>query len=156
MSEAVETPTIHTSILYDAATNALASDASSDNTYSKMTTASFPHESKSSFYAELKQVELLIKKEYKITTMPIAWRSAKSIVLTAMMLALPFSDANGLMIGKTAMQAAIKAEKKPKIVISNYEEINKKIQEIALLIPSISPSYMSVVKTALQKLIDLC
>jgi len=105
------TEAIHTSALYEAATNALASDASSDNTWTKMVTASFPHLDDVSFKKELRLVEKQIKSEYKIGSMPVAWRGAKSIVLACMTLGIAMTDSNGVILGKTAMQAAIKSKK---------------------------------------------
>jgi hypothetical protein len=105
------TEEIHKSALYEAATNALASDASSDNTWTKMVTASFVHVDASTFKRELRLVEKQIKAEYKIGSMPVAWRGAKSIVLASMLLGISLTDANGVIKGKTAVQAAIKGKK---------------------------------------------
>ena len=48
---------LHESLLYDAATNSLASDASSDNCWTKMVTASFANSEHHAFAKELKEVE---------------------------------------------------------------------------------------------------
>ena len=96
-------------MLYEAATNALASDASGENTWTKMVTASFVHGSdKTAFYKELRTVEKQIKTEYALKSMPGAWRGAKSIVLAAMLKAIPLADENGLIKGKTAIQNTLK------------------------------------------------
>jgi hypothetical protein len=103
--------TTHDSALYEAATNALASEASSENTWTKMVTASFPYATRKDFEKELKAVELLIKKEYGMTSMPTSWRSAKSIVLGAMKHEISLSDDNGHIKGKSAIQEALKDHK---------------------------------------------
>lgn len=104
---------LHGSSLYEAATNALASDASSDNTFSKIALASLSFEQKD-FERELRKVERLIKTEYKLGSMPNAWRSAKSIVLACMKHGIAIQDVNGELKGKTMLQTALRAKKTTK------------------------------------------
>lgn len=99
---------LHASLLYDAATNSLASDASSDNCWTKMVTATFSNPEHHSFAKEIKEVEKLIKTEYKISSMPSPWRSAKSIVLTALRESITLTGVNGEIMGKSYIQAKIK------------------------------------------------
>ena len=145
----------HASLLYDAATNALASDASSDNTYTKMVTASFPHESSASFLTELKAVEKLIKEEYKIKAMPVAWRSAKSVVLSAMRMDIALVDSNGVLLGKSAIQAAIKAGK-PDVVDDVLTTMNKHLVWIENRMGDLDPVQRNRLKTKLEILAALC
>ena len=114
--------TTHDSALYEAATNALASEASSENTWTKMVTASFPYTTRKDFEKELKAVELLIKKEYGMTSMPTSWRSAKSIVLGAMKHEISLSDDNGHIKGKSAIQNALKAFSSQYVSCETVEE----------------------------------
>mgnify|MGYP003651267195 FL=1 len=118
---------IRGTLLYEAATNALASDASGENTWTKMVTASFAHGSdRVSFYKELRIVEKQIKTEYALKSMPGAWRGAKSIVLAAMLAAIPMADENGKIRGKTSVQDALK-EATPKIVKDVFTECKNRI-----------------------------
>ena len=104
---------VHESGLYVAASNALASDASAENTWTHMAKASFPHMTAADFMKELNEVEAVIKKEYGITSMPNPWRSSKSIILNAMRLKVNLCDANGVLLGKTAIQDILNALKDP-------------------------------------------
>ena len=54
--------TMHDSLLYDAATNSLASDVSSDNCWTKMVTAGLTVGDAKFFSKDIKAVEDLIKK----------------------------------------------------------------------------------------------
>jgi len=96
--------------LYQAATNSLASDASAENCYSKMAkeTKSYIGDFKS-FESDLKSIETRIKSEYKITSMPTAWRSAKSVLIKCMKLSIEIFDNNDTLKGKSELQAEIKA-----------------------------------------------
>ena len=107
------TDKLHESGLYEAATNSLASDASSDNTWSKMVTASMVYTDVNVFKHELRKVERLIKSEYKLKSMPTAWRSAKSVVLGALDKGIKLTDENGLILGKSAMQLLLKTSREP-------------------------------------------
>ena len=104
---------LHASLLYDAATNSLASDASSDNCWTKMVTATFSNPEHHSFAKEIKEVEKLIKAEYKISSMPSPWRSAKSIVLSALKATISLTGINGEILGKSHIQVKLKHLKTP-------------------------------------------
>ena len=94
---------IHGTQLYEAATNSLAADASSKNCWSIMATNSIGFDIKF-FSGQLKAVEKQIKEEYKLTSMPNAWRSAKSVVLGAMAKGISLKDDNDNIKGKTQVQ----------------------------------------------------
>lgn len=108
------TDVLHSTLLYEAATNALAADASGENTWTKMveyyrsTTTT-----KENFKKAIKETEDLIKKEYSLTSMPNAWRSAKSVVMGAIDKGIDLSDENGNIKGKTAIQDNLKVAKTP-------------------------------------------
>ena len=120
---------LHESLLYDAATNSLASDASSDNCWTKMVTASFANSEHHAFAKELKEVEKLIKSEYKISSMPSPWRSAKSIVLSALKESVSLTGINGEILGKSHIQIKLKH-------LKTTADINlfKKVQACCLVV----------------------
>jgi hypothetical protein len=147
---------IRGTLLYEAATNALASDASGENTWTKMVTASFAHGSdRTAFYKELRTVEKQIKTEYALKSMPGAWRGAKSIVLAAMLAAIPMADENGKIRGKTSVQDALKASvvEKPK---DPFIECKKRVEWITnnrhLLNDAETMSLVACVKILLETL----
>ncbi len=96
-------------LLYEAATNSLAADASSENCWTKMVEAYTLYGS--DLKKELKNTETRIKEEYSLTSMPNAWRSAKSVVLIALAKGINLCDDNSKIIGKTEVQNQIKASK---------------------------------------------
>ena len=98
---------LHGTLLYEAATNSLASDASANNCWSKMVECS----KEPKFVINLKDIERQIKEEYKLTTMPNAWRSAKSVVLGALAQGVSLIDENGNIIGKTEIQNKLISKK---------------------------------------------
>ena len=120
---------LHESLLYDAATNSLASDASSDNCWTKMVTASFGNPEYSSFQKELKEIEKLIKSEYKLSSMPSPWRSAKSVVLSALKESISLTGVNGEILGKSHIQVLLKHLKSPTDV-----NLFKKVQASCLIV----------------------
>lgn len=97
--------------LYQAATNSLASDASSENCYSKMAneTNGYCGDYKS-FERDLKSIEVRIKSEYKITSMPSAWRSAKSVLVKCMKGGVAIFNSNDTLKGKTELQNELKTD----------------------------------------------
>ena len=99
------------STLYAAATESLVSDASATSTFEKMIAAAFTHSSVETFTKDLKDTEKQIKKDFDISSMPGPWRSAKSVIHTAMKLSIKLIDDNGSYVGKTFLQNKI-AEKK--------------------------------------------
>ena len=100
-------------ILYTAAKNSLAADASTENCWSLLVRDS--KELRGSIYKDTKEaiiaMEFRIKEEYKMEVMPNAWRSAKSVLLGALKLGLPLEDENGVFFGKSAMQRLIREAK---------------------------------------------
>ena len=94
--------------LYEAATNSLAAEASSDNTWKKMVMTALTFAEVDAFKVELAAVEARIKEEYDLTFMPNPWRSAKSVVLNAMTHGLNLLDSNAEPKGKTAVQMELK------------------------------------------------
>ena len=146
---------LHDSELYQAATNALASDASSENTWTKMVTASFPYYDKHSFLKELKIIEKLVKEEYKISTMPTAWRSAKSVVLNCLGLGIALQDENGTIKGKSLLQKAIK-DSKPEVTKNILESFTTYIDWMSKNLSGLEKTDKKLVKAGLQKLLEEC
>ena len=146
---------LHDSELYQAATNALASDASSENTWTKMVTASFPYYEKNSFLKELKIIEKLVKEEYKISTMPTAWRSAKSVVLNCLGLGIALQDENGTIKGKSLLQKAIK-DSKPEVTKNILESFTTYIDWMSKNLSGLEKTDKKLVKAGLQKLLEEC
>jgi hypothetical protein len=99
------------STLYTAATEALVSDASATSTFEKMISVAFTHSTADTFSQEIKDTEKHIKKDFEISSMPGPWRSAKSVVLSAMRLSISLIDDNGGFVGKTFLQNKIKEAK---------------------------------------------
>ena len=145
---------IRGTLLYEAATNALASDASNENTWTKMVTASFAHSGdRVAFYKELKTVEKQIKKEYGLKAMPGAWRGAKSIVLAAMLQGIVMADENGKIKGKTAIQELIKALI-PEKVIDPYMESVKKIDWVQTMVSMLDSDQQRVLRDQVKNLFE--
>ena len=118
------------STLYAAATESLVSDASATSTFEKMIAAAFTHSSVETFTKDLKDTEKQIKKDFDISAMPGPWRSAKSVIHTAMKLSIKLIDDNGSYVGKTFLQNKIKELKVPKEEISAEDYANKVIKNL--------------------------
>ena len=111
--------------LYAAATESLVSDASATSTFEKMIQVAYTHSTVDTFTKELKDTEKLIKKDFEISSMPGPWRSAKSVIHTAMKLNISLVDDNGSYCGKTYLQNKIKEAKPDKEEITNQQYIDK-------------------------------
>ncbi|CAB4170046.1 hypothetical protein UFOVP907_47 [uncultured Caudovirales phage] len=105
----MSTPVLST--LYAAATESLVSDASATSTFEKMISVAFTHGTLETFAKELHETEKLIKKDFEVSSMPSPWRSAKSVVTSAMKMKIGLIDDNGGFFGKTALQNKIKEMK---------------------------------------------
>ena len=125
------------STLYAAATESLVSDASATSTFEKMISVAFTHGTIETFSKDLRDTEKQIKKEFEVTSMPGPWRSAKSVIQTAMKLKLGLVDDNGGYLGKTNLQNQIK---KLKTIVSKEpltsEEYGNKIIKMLMTIPA--------------------
>jgi hypothetical protein len=114
------------STLYAAATEALVSETSATSTFEKMIQVAFTHSSIETFAKEVQETERQIKKEFEIGSMPGPWRSAKSVIHSAMKLSLGLVDDNGGFYGKTYLQNKIKEMKtKTKEVVTPDAYVNK-------------------------------
>ena len=122
MEKQVETTS---SPLYAAATESLVSDASATSTFEKMIQVAYTHSTVDTFTKELKDTEKLIKKDFEISSMPGPWRSAKSVIHTAMKIGISLVDDNGSYCGKTYLQNKIKETRPDKEEITNQEYIDK-------------------------------
>ena len=117
------------STLYAAATEALVSDASATSTFEKMIQVAFTHSTEETFAKDIKTTEKLIKKEFEVGSMPGPWRSAKSVIQSAMKLGIGLVDDNGGYCGKTYLQNKIKEMKTGvKEPVTNEEYSNKIIK----------------------------
>jgi len=116
--------------LYAAATESLVSDASATSTFEKMIQVAFTHSSVETFAKELKDTERAIKKDFEVSSMPGPWRSAKSVIHSAMNLGIALVDDNGSYIGKTALQSKIKAAKPVKTDVSVSEYVTQLIDKM--------------------------
>jgi len=116
--------------LYAAATESLVSDASATSTFEKMIQVAFTHSSVETFAKELKDTERAIKKDFEVSSMPGPWRSAKSVIHSAMNLGIALVDDNGSYIGKTALQSKIKAAKPVKTDVSINEYVTQLIDKM--------------------------
>jgi hypothetical protein len=111
--------------LYAAATESLVSDASATSTFEKMIQVAYTHSTVDTFTKELKDTEKLIKKDFERSSMPGPWRSAKSVIHTAMKLSISLVDDNGSYCGKTYLQNKIKEAKPDKEEVTNQQYIDK-------------------------------
>lgn len=111
--------------LYAAATESLVSDASATSTFEKMIQVAYTHSTVDTFTKELKDTEKLIKKDFEISSMPGPWRSAKSVIHTAMKIGISLVDDNGSYCGKTYLQNKIKEAKPDKEEVTNQQYIDK-------------------------------
>ena len=99
-------------LLYTAATESLVAEQSGNNVYEKMMSYAIGLSSDYGlFMKDIKSTEKQIKTDFGITSMPNPWRSAKSVISSAMKLKIPLYDNNGNFKGKTSLQLAIKALK---------------------------------------------
>jgi len=124
-------PSGGSSILYEAATESLVSDTSATSTFEKMIQEAFTHSSVDTFTQEIKETERQIKKDFEVSAMPGPWRSAKSVIQSAMKLGIGLVDDNGSYLGKTALQSKIKALKPVKTELTNEEYATKVCNLIA-------------------------
>ena len=111
------------STLYTAATESLVSDQAVNSTFEKMLRVAYTHAGVETFVKEVKETEAKIKKDFEITSMPGPWRSAKSVVFSAMRLGISLIDSNGQCHGKTFLQNKIKEMKsgdKPEVTLEEY------------------------------------
>ena len=99
---------ITTSTLYAAATESLVSETSATSTFEKMIHVAFTHSTSETFGKELRETEKQIKKDFEVSSMPGPWRSAKSVIQTAMKSGVSLVDDNGGFYGKTYLQNKIK------------------------------------------------
>ena len=111
--------------LYAAATESLVSDASATSTFEKMIQVAYTHSTVETFTKELKDTEKQIKKDFEIKSMPGPWRSAKSVIHSAMKLGISLVDDNGTYCGKTFLQNKIKEKKPEKEEVTNQQYIDK-------------------------------
>lgn len=118
------------STLYTAATESLVADASATSTFEKMIAVAFTYTSVEDFVKEVKETEKQIRKDFDISSMPGPWRSAKSVIHTAMKLSIKLIDDNGSYVGKTFLQNKIKELKTPKEELTSEEYANKVIKNL--------------------------
>jgi hypothetical protein len=111
--------------LYEAATESLVSDASAVSTFEKMITVGHSHATVETFAAELHATEKQIRKEFEVSHMPGPWRSAKSVIVSAMKMGIPLKDDNGVFCGKTFLQNKIRDMKAPKPEVTKEMYVDK-------------------------------
>ena len=140
---------VRESSLYEAATNALASEASSDNVWTRMVTASFVYPDITLFKHELRKVERLIKSEYILKSMPASWRSAKSVCLAAMARGLKLTDENGLILGKSGIQLALKISKES---LDPYHRVVGAVSILKKCLPECAEDQKRAVRVALLEI----
>jgi len=105
---------IDKSLLYQAAVDSLVSDRTSNDTWEKV--ARFAHAQMQNgslvdydaVAQSFKEIELQIKGEYGVSTMPSAWRSAKSIAIKALAHRINVMDQEGKVLGKTHVTSLVK------------------------------------------------
>ena len=146
---------LHSSLLYDAATNSLASEASGDNCWTKMATASFGFTDSKEFAKELKAVEKLIKTEYKLKSMPNPWRSAKSVVLGAMQNLIQLTDSNGEILGKSTIQTKIKLAKEV-LDVDGLQRCISACNSIRKYLLTLTPADKESLKLHVEEIYKLC
>lgn len=116
--------------LYEAGVQSLVSEESATNVYQMIA-----KESKgftfSSYKEALNETEGTIKKEFSLSKMPGPWRSAKSVVLSALRYEINLFDDNGNVVGKSEVQKAIKESKMEK-VITPYDIACKALDTFSL------------------------
>jgi hypothetical protein len=138
---------ITTSTLYAAATESLVSETSATSTFEKMIQVAFTHSTGDTFFKELRETEKQIKKDFEISSMPGPWRSAKSVIQSAMKTGVTLVDDNGGFYGKTYLQNKIKETKASKDPVS-VESYTKRIIDLLINTPaSVSQKdvYMNVI-----------
>jgi hypothetical protein len=100
-----------------------------------MISVAFTHGTIETFSKDLRDTEKQIKKEFEVTSMPGPWRSAKSVIQTAMKLKIGLVDDNGGYLGKTNLQNQIKKLKVDVKEPVTSEEYGNKIIKMLMTIP---------------------
>ena len=122
------------STLYAAATESLVSDASATSTFEKMIHVAFTHSSPETFAKELRETEKLIKKDFEVGSMPGPWRSAKSVIQSAMKLGIGLVNDNGGFYGKSYLQNKVKEmkveTKEPETEVQYTDRIIKMLLQV--------------------------
>jgi len=118
------------STLYAAATEALVSETSATSTFEKMIAVAYTHSTVDTFAKEIKDTERQIKNDFEVGSMPGPWRSAKSVIQSAMKLSISLIDDNGGFRGKSALQQKIKEAKPVKEDMTNEDYANKIIKAL--------------------------
>lgn len=116
LTEDLEAEVLKQTDLYGAAIDIVVSHKTGEDCFKKMSITALSSSDKSTFLYKCKMVEDLIKKELSLTSMPNPWRSAKSVLSTAMENNIVVVDSNGNPKGKSKLQqeiAQLKAEKDP-------------------------------------------
>jgi hypothetical protein len=111
--------------LYEAATESLVADSSANSTFEKMISVAYTHGTLDTFVQELKATEKQIKAEFEVGAMPGPWRSAKSVIQSAMRLKLSLCDDNAVFYGKTYLQNKIKEAKTETKVVTEEDYISR-------------------------------
>lgn len=121
--------------LYKAGCEAVVSDASATSTFEKMISTAYTHSTVETFHQEVKETEKQIKKDFEITSMPSPWRSAKSVIYSAMKLNIKLIDDNGCFVGKTYLQTQIKKMRSETKVEWTEETYAQKVINLLINIP---------------------
>ena len=121
--------------LYEAATESLVSDASATSTFEKMIAVGYTHSTTETFVQELKATEKQIKQEFEVGAMPGPWRSAKSVITSAMKLGIGLCDDNGGFYGKTYLQNKIKEMKTDTSELITMGEYISKVCKLLSSVP---------------------
>ena len=121
--------------LYEAATESLVSENTATSVFEKMVTVAYSHATVGTFQTEVKAIESLIKKEFDISSMPGPWRSAKSVIQSAMKHNIKLVDDNGMYHGKTFLQNKIKEAKDTGKEEVTFEEYVARICNLLSKVP---------------------
>jgi hypothetical protein len=122
LSEELEEDVLRQSDLYGAAIDVVVSQKTGEDCFKKMCLTALVASDKENFIYRCQVVENLVKKELGLTSMPNPWRSAKSVLSTAMENKIPVVDSNGNHKGKSKLQQEIKALKSEKDPHTLFEE----------------------------------
>jgi hypothetical protein len=146
------TTDIHDTSLYAAGLEAQVANKTANSCFEKMAMVGMTHTHQTTFLYECKRVEDVLKEELQLTSMPDAWRSAKSVVNKARYFNIPLCDSNGNIRGKTELQKAIKeVSTEPP---SAYTSAIKHADALQTLFKNLGGTEIPVIKTYLRDYIE--
>lgn len=133
--DAIDTTTMPGSSLYEACVGFMVSEKTGTDSWEQVAKWVAEKVANGTPYDHIKSAfevtEKQIKADFKVATLPVAWRSAKSTALKAARKGVPLVDVDGKVAGKTAIAVATTGTVPRNIVL----DLARHIEEAQRLIP---------------------